>query len=57
MDAFLVDGFDLEGGDALVLLESEGDVTKEVLDEDSVAVGLHGGVSFVGTLKQCMDWR
>jgi hypothetical protein len=57
VNALLVDGLDLEGRDAFVLLEGEGDVADEVLDENGVVIGLHGNVAFVGALEQGIDGR
>src|ERR1044072_7450890 len=57
VDALLIGRLKPEGGDALVLLERNGHVAREVFDERRLVVGEHRHVPLVLALEQRVDRR
>ena len=56
VDAFVVLGLDAVPADVGDLVEVEGDVADEVLDEDGVFVGAFGDGFFVGALEEGVEF-
>lgn len=57
VDRLEVLGVDLVPGDAIVVVEADGEVADDVLDELGVVVGLLGDELFVGALEHGVDGR
>jgi hypothetical protein len=56
VDALVVFGFDAVPGDVAAVVELEGDVADQVLDEHRVFVGAFGDRLFVGAFEQRVEF-